>query len=702
MPLDTPTILDPENMTSTAQAVVDDQNTQQEDQPSIDPKVKKRNDDFRTRVDATKLYRRKLIPNWTENIDYRRGKPFTSQTDADQVAVNFDWPLTKAKQAELFSQVPQARINHGEDLLPSNAPWALSFQKSLNDTVIASGIESAMDECLPDCINAAGLGVVMVSYEAITKDVQLPLDPNNPTLDLQTIPKIVDKRYLIQRVSPADLLWPINFTGANFDNAPWIGRSGRLTWAAAVQQFKKLKEADKETVLGEDRPMMDRLTHDVERDKTSADELVGFDEVYFREYDYTEDVESFTTIHHLVFVNGIPDPVIDEPWKGQQISSDGKVLGAQKYPIRVLTLAYLSDETIPPSDSAIARSQIDEINQSRTQQIHQRQRSLPIRGMNINLVDPAIAQSLMRGTWQNIIPFQGDPSRAIVEISRSAYPPENMEFMREARQDLSEIWNIGPNQMGSGAGVETKGESDTIQSSIGTRLTRERAIVAGFFVGITEVLGGLMCLFEDPSTFGQGFDPSISTKLKYSVLADSTVLLDANQKISRLDHFLNTYAKSGWVKIQPVLQEIAQLSGLDPNVVIQPPEPKPPVEPNISLRLTGVEDLLNPLTLAFLMKSGQAPDVQLIEQAKTLIQQAVVPPQPPPGQDPLFLQAGPPGPGMAPMLPGQPLPSGPLPPPSGAPQGPVPQPQPHPIGEAMPQATSLPKINDRTESGGRQ
>ncbi len=181
--------------------------------------------------------------------------------------------------------------------------------------------------------------------------------------------------------------------------------------------------------------------------------------------------------------------------------------------------------------------------------------------------------------------------------------------------------------------------------------------------------------------------------------------MDAGQKLSRLNQFVNTYAKSGWVNLQPVLEEIAVLTGLDPSVVIRAPQPKPPVEPNISLRLTGVEDLLNPLALAIMMKSGQAPDAHLIEGAKALIQQAVVPPQGmqmPGSVQPL---------GGLPMLPqGQPDPSGgpgtpplgaPLPPPVPAPQPgtPVPTPQPPKVGEAHPQMAGMPTVTKRSEGG---
>jgi hypothetical protein len=680
---------------------------------AVDPKIKKRNDEFRQRVDQCKQYRRKLIANWTVNIDYRRGKPFASQTDQDQIAVNLDWSLTKSKQAALFSQVPQVRLEHSPETLPKSAPWASKFESKLNEIILESGIEAAMDEVLPDCINAAGIGAVLVSFDSITEDRQVPvmdvsqLHPDDQAeiqksgtiqgqpVPMTAVPHILDHKYSIERISPADLLWPINFTSSNFDKAPWLGRSGRVTWADAVQKFK-LTEEDKDTVMGEDRPMLDKLTHDVEKDRTSADEMVGFDELFFKEYQYDSEAKSYSTIHHLVFVNGKNDPVIDEPWKGQQVGQDGSIVGVTITPIRVLTLTYITDETIPPSDSAIGRPQVDEINKARTQMIRQRERSLPVRWFDVNRIDPTIQQSLMRGTWQAMIPVQGEGTRVIGEVTKATMPPETFKFNDMAKADLLEEF---------GAESETRkddmaqGDPNQNKSSFNTRTGRERARVASFFVSIAQVLGGLMCLYEDPQSFGQGFNPAECNILKFSILADSTVLLDAGQKLSRLNQFINLYAKSGWVNLEPVLQEVATLTGLDPSLVIKAPQPKPPVEPNISLRLTGVEDMLNPLALAFLIKSGQAPPAPMIEQAKALIQQAVVPPQgmQMPGQ--VQPQGG------LPMLPAGQAPPGPgLPPPAGAPPPgtPLPQPAPPRPGEANPQMAALEAINHKTAEGGKQ
>jgi hypothetical protein len=655
----------------------------------VDAKTKKRNAQFRSRVEITKSYRKKLIANWTTSIDYRRGKPFQSQSDDDTIAVNLDWSLTKAKVAALFSQVPKVRLDHHPDTIQVG-PWVASFERKINDELVKSGIESAMDEVLPDCINAAGIGVVMVSYECIHEDKEVPsVDlailppevhqqvlktgklPDGTEVPMEVVPQVVAKRYVTQRISPSDFLWPIDFTGSNFDNSPWVGRSGRLPWGEAAIKFK-LKEEDKDTYLGVDNDPNSRLTADLDRDQMENDDKVEFDEIFYKEYIYDSEAKSYESIHHLVFLANKPDPVIDEPWKGQRLDEQsGVILGSLKYPIRVLSLTYITDETIPPSDSAIGRPQVNEINKSRTQMIRQRERSIPVRWFNPDRVDPTIQQALMRGTWQHMVPIQGDGSRALGEVARAQYPIEDFTFDKIAKADLTESWTIGPNQLGSGQDVETKGESTEIAQGFQTRIGRERAKVASHFVSIAEVLGGLMILYEDPALLGKGFDPTVSRALSYSILADSTVLVDTAQRLQKINQFLNTYAKSGWVNVEPILKEAATLTGLDPNVVIQAPQPKPPVEPNISLRLTGTEDMMNPLTLAFLIKSGQAPPTELIEQAKNLIQQAVLNPQTAPPQPP----AGPDG---------QPAPPGPPPPPG--------------VGEANPQMSSLPKITKRSNA----
>ena len=221
------------------------------------PAVSKRIKRLRMQAEACKTYRKKLAKDWRISTDYRRGKPYATQADTDRISVPLDWIMTKQKQSALFSQVPSVRINHPpQSFAKDAASWVHTFEQRINDTLVKAGIETAMDECLPDCINAAGIGVVIVSREAITEPVEVPsidvsafppeiqrfiletgVMPNGQPVPMTTVPKVIDSRYVVSRVSPTDFLWPLSFTGSDFNNAPWVGRTGRLTWAEAAKRF---------------------------------------------------------------------------------------------------------------------------------------------------------------------------------------------------------------------------------------------------------------------------------------------------------------------------------------------------------------------------------------------------------------------------------------------------------------------------------
>ncbi len=687
---------------------------------ALDKSRKDRNKKLRQQVELTKLYRRKLVRDWQVNVDYRRGKPFASQSDEDRIAVPIDWALTKEKQAALFSQIPELRISHPPQTLAEDiAPWLHPFESRVNDTLVQGGIEGVMDECLPDCINASGFGACVVMREAITEMVEVPAQdlstippeqlqqvlqskmlPDGSPLQMVQVPREADSRYTITRISPSDFLWPIGFQSSDLDKAPWLGRQGRISWPTALQRFPKSEDnpnglvpEDKNKVMGDDRSTLDRidrLRHETERGVSEFDETVAFDELFYFDHYYDETIKSFKSIRHLVFVHGKDDPVVDEPWKGQktipsQDQQTSQVVGALKYPVRVLTLNYVTDDAIPPSDSAVIRPPVDEVNKSRSQMIQQRQHSMPMRWVNTDRVDPTVLYTIMRGTWQGIIPVQGIGTNALGEVARSAFPQDNYKFDEIAKRDIGDATGMGAGMLSANAEMGTDGNPNK-DAPVDARIARERAKVGKFFLGIAEVLGGLISIFEDPNSFGEGFSPEVSKTLSYSILADSTVLLDSNQRLRKLFQFVNFTAKSGQIAIEPVLREIATLSGLDPQVVIQKPDPKAPVEPNISLRLTGSEDMLNPLTLAMLIKSGQAPTPEQIEQAKSLIASSVVPPGMAGG--PQMDQNGLPTPPVGPD--GQPLP--------------VPEPPPPGVGEAHAGWSAAPRINQRVTGaeGGSQ
>ena len=609
---------------------------------------------WKARIHSSREARKKLVEGaWRDNVAYRKLKPFKDDVEQDRVAVPIDWSYTKAKIAALYSQTPTV------NLTPKNPRYAAAvpvFSKELNDVLQREArVAVAMEEALADAVNAAGLGAVMTGYMATFEDVQVPaVDPamlppqmqlaiqmGAAELPMETVQRPVSERFYANRISPAHLIWDTTFKGSDFDDASFIGHEGDLTWAQAKRAFN-LTDDQKEDVLAADTS--ERLDDDDDDQRNDQSLKVHFTEIFYKASDFDPEEKYFDKLRRIVFVEGIDDPVIHEDLKWQEFDEDsGQYVGVCKFPIRVLTLTYISDEAIPPSDSEVGRPQVDETMRSRSQMIQQRDRSIPIRGFDPNRVDPLVAANLQKGNWQGFIPVTGNGQSAIWEVARANYPREDWEFDRVTRADLQEAWQVGANQTGSFAsGERSASEAQIVQQAFSTRVGFERAKVAKFFTGIAENIAGLMQLFYDKPNevplVGEEAAQQIDSvwdrskvagaKFVFSIIPDSTVLLEANQKVDRLMKFINLTGKSGFVNVEPIIAEIAALSGIDPAMVMTKPNPPAPDQPNISYRFSGAEDLLNPIALAALIKAGQAPGPQEIAAAKAMLADAMAPAQP--------------------------------------------------------------------------
>lgn len=600
---------------------------------------------FSARIERCKTKRRELLRDWQLNVDYRRGKATDVDSDENRSPVTVDWSQTNAKIAQLFSQVPQVILNAESK---EYRPAAMPVQKRLNARLKKAGIGACMDEVLPDVLNAAGIGIGMVDYEARTVMKTIPqfsidelgmVDRTLITMGLKKmptmdVPHVVDRKFSITRIGPEDFLWPIEFEHSDFNQSPWIGRSGRAPWAQALGMFKAendnrgLRVSDKDKVLGDDRTSQDRLTTDGRQDVAKEQDVVCFDEIFYKRYLFHEDELYFDAIQRLVFVDGIDDPVVNEKWSGQRFDEElGGYIGSCKYPIQVLTFHYISSEAVPPSESAVTRPTVKELMRGRQQMMEQRDHSKPVRWADSNRVDADIMTLLMQGDWQGFIPTQGPGDKALGEVARAPYPMENMEFDRAFKMDLMEARAMGPNQGGAPtSGPRSAAEAKIVQSNFGTVISQQRARCTMFMCNMAEVLLGLMCLYDDfelPDTEDmqrlQNWDRTrINAELAFSVRLDSSVLLDSEQRIDRIGRFLNMAGKSGRVNPEPILAELAALSGLDPGEVITPPPQQNKQQPNISFRFSG-EDLGNPMVVGILLEEGMAPSPEGLANAKKLL-----------------------------------------------------------------------------------
>ena len=623
------------------------------------PKIAKA---FKARAKSSKSKKEDFTAVWKRNVDVRLGKAaaslYTGGTDVGtdtRSEINPDWSLTKTKTANLYSQVPAVQCTHeNKQYAAAIPPFAKALNYELGDKRANVGV--AMEESINDCVNAAGVAFVVVGYSARFEDKQLPLKEEHKGLapDLlakgmkaglipsENVPQVVDYKFFAQRGSPTDLLWPTEFKGSNFDDGDWIGRRGGLSWTEAQLEFK-LKNEDKERCMaGSESKTQDTLQSSPDKRAETDAKKVWFDEIYYWRYKVDPECKSFKEIWKLVFVDGLDEAAVHEPWKGQRYDQERrKYVGCSKFPIRVLTLTYISDNPIPPSDTEAGRSQVDDMRRSRSQIFENRQRSTPLRWFDVNRIDPLIQQSLMRGIVQGMIPTNGDGSRSIGEIARASYPSEDLAFDQMVKADLMESWQIGPNQMGTqGTAKQTKAETDTVQANFATRIGQERGRVATYFLSIAEVLAGWMTLYSDfPSlsdaerqAMQQAWDSQhIVADVVLKIRPDAAIVLDSQQRIQRLSQFINLTAKSGFVNLQPIIAEFAELSGLDPSEVIMPPAPKSDPMP---VRIAGKEDLINPMVIALLIKAGQAPTPEMIQQAHALLLQAQALTPPAPGTQP--------------------------------------------------------------------
>lgn len=596
---------------------------------------------FKARLDESKKERRERIRDWKINIDMRRAKMSPDDSDDTRLPVTLDWTNTKVKTSSLFSLVPTVVVSGRGPYKPA----APVVQERLNYRLEKAGVGATMDEVFPDAINAAGFGAAIVTFDARTEDREVPKTPLESMnvldrymikiglkkMEMMTQPFITDRKFDVTRLSPGAFLWPKEFKHSDFDRAPWLGHSGTKTWAEAVRDLG-VKEEDKSKVLGDSRSVQDKLNEE-SREFTADDDVVCYDEIFYWRYLYHEDETHYCAIQRMVFVEGLDEPVINEKWNGQEYDEElGTYIGALRFPIRVLTLNYLSDEAIPPSDTAIGRPGVLALLKFREQMDEQRDHSKPIRWYDVNRIDADIQTALMMGEWQGFIPTQGNGDKAIGEVARSNYPREDMEFEDRIRAESDRAWGIGPNQSGTMArsGEHSATEARTTQGAFSTQVSKERALGVKFFLGIADVMLGLMALHDDfelpEPKDGQRLEmwdrKRISHVMAFSIRGDATVLLDAEQRIDRITRFLNISGKSGYAAPKPILEELASLSGLDPAVVLQDPPPQGPESPSVSFRFSGAEDLQSPMAVAILMGAKLAPSPEMLQAAIALIESA--------------------------------------------------------------------------------
>jgi hypothetical protein len=449
----------------------------------------------------------------------------------------------------------------------------------------------------------------------------------------------------VRRGSPAKLLVPEDFTGSDYNDADWLGFTyfvddSALNWPEGTSAHVSGRPT---SILDDERLVRRPWT-------TSRRQGRKCTKIWYRASKIDSTETNPDKFRLLVLVDGSDDPYKheDSPW--QQFGPDGEqVAGIRGNPIKVLTLRYTSDWRYPASDTQMSRFQADELSKIRTLQMMQKARSIPMRWVDRNRLDPADIAKIATGDIQAIIPVDGPGNELIGVVAQAALPRETSTYGDVIENDIDKTWALGQNSQGvTNDTTKTATELQLIQSNTDVRMDAERGRVLAWFVTVAESIGGLLQQFADMPAYVrvagqdaaqelQAWDKTtIAGRFVYDVKPDSSVRVDvAAEKKEALDFYQLTIRDSGFNSMES-RRHLATVYRMDPaRMVVQPPPP-PPDKPTLSLSLTAA-DLTNPMVCSILQQSGFKMDPAALQQTLAMqsghpgVMQAAVQTPAPPG-----------------------------------------------------------------------
>lgn len=574
------------------------------------------------------------IGEWKMNLSRYEGHkpPVRGFRPADAINVNVGFYSVENKKPQLFFTVPKVQAKALREDAKNVTPLV---QAIVNRRLEGDDINAAelVGQVLDDCLITAGVGGSKVGYDEVSDTVQLPTGRTVPVLDpitqqpmidpvtgqeartlaidektgqpeTQPVKRVLWSRIYWQHIAPADLRFPVGFTGANFDAAPW------LAWRFNVDaNFAEQYGLDPNA----GQAIQDDLTllHELDRQKLMTCGT-GY-EIWYRAYLYDSAEKNPEKIRRLVIVGAQRrgkrrySAIIHEDSPYQVFDPDGRfVTGMRGFPIHPLVVRPLTERVYPKSDCSVLRDVGDEKSLGRTLMIQQRKRNLPVRGFNKNSVDVESIKKLESAEVQEMIAFTGDPRDQLFQLPQSSFPPENFSFDRMIQEDIDRLSASGSNQQGLTSDAESATEASLIQRGSDNRVAKERERVLRWFVdGVTKVFALIQLFASDEDVamvVGEdGLEQyrawkrtEIQGRFAFSLKPDSSLRTNAADERNMYLRFFNLAANHPQADSTEMLRGLASAFGMDPAKVIKPPAPPPPPpppeKPKLSIALKG-EDL---------------------------------------------------------------------------------------------------------------
>jgi len=290
-----------------------------------------------------------------------------------------------------------------------------------------------------------------------------------------------------------------------------------------------------------------------------------------------------------------------------QTISDGKLVNGMKgNPIHILTLRYVSDQAIPPSDATLWRQAVDELSVGRTQMVQNRDRATPIMMADASRLPKESLEKIQNGEVQEIIVVDSvdNSNPPIVEVRRATWPRENFAFNDIINRDINELAAMSSNQLGVETDTRrTATEASIMQSATDTRMDSERVRVLTWYSKGCEKLLPLIQMFSDDEQemkiVGPDGMPNWVNWKKTDIAGEFSIMLapDSSQRVDAAADKKRAVDIFGMLGNDPLINPVELRKWLCrklgmPEKMVVAPEPKPPEQPNVAVSFKG--DDLNP------------------------------------------------------------------------------------------------------------
>lgn len=552
--------------------------------------------------------------NWDRNLQSYLGRGLSETPVKDTVTVQKDYALVEGTKALLFFQRPDVSATGSAPEYEQAAPLVAEVVNHYLELIDA---KSMVDEVLMDLLCPAGFGVCKIGYEAFV-DPQEPelmvpdaVNPLQPQLgpDGQPVlqPKIVREQYFLERVPPKRFRFPVTFIGSNFDKAGWLAYDFDMDRVVAERLYDLTPEEASNSASTPD-PQRSLLASDVTR-ATAAEvtDKITITEIWYRASDFDPTVGDPEIVRQLVYMDGRDEPLVHRNSPYQTISDGRRIGGMKGFPLHVLTLRYVSDQAIPPSDCSMSRQQVDELSLGRTQMVQQRDRAVPLVMADASRLPKEALDKIENGVTQEIIVVSGMDAGnpPMQEVRRASYPRENFGFNDIINRDIAEIWALGANQLGVETDTRrTATEASLMHSATDTRMDSQRVKVLRWYSRLSEKLLALIQMFATEQQYvrivGPDGLPALRAWDRDSVAGDFSITLapDSSQRVDAAADKKRAVDIFGLLGNDPLVNQLELRKWLFrklgmPDKLVKAPEPKPPEQPQVSVSIKG--DDLNPM-----------------------------------------------------------------------------------------------------------